>query len=453
MAKEYSETIFKILQELKEQKNVSPTIIESKEDVINSINEKETPTTIVIPDNLLEKNTDFVVGEFINKIKNDPEFEVYLKSIEKNDAIISAFLSPGKTIKEETPTELIVLRQWNSYTPILPNGKILNKGGGYFVCHKGKGIVIDPGYNFIEHFFDAGFKIDDIDYVFVTHAHDDHTGQLEGIFSLLYKRNRKEETKHKINLYLNVGTFKKFAPVINLTDKESIINKLIILNEHHEYQIDENIWLYPTRVQHHEIISSNYALGLTFKFIDDKYGNRAEKVVRFTGDTGWNNDVELSNREFLQDRIERIDLLVLHLGSIKKHELLYDKSKSMQANNDYLYENHLGLIGAIAMIHSCKSDLSIISEFGIELDEVRIKVAELINSEFKSLPVIAADVNLRVKVFENEVRDSVDHKYYNPNDISTQRKLSSELVYISKDKLTGITESRKQSLISEAKMF
>ena len=63
----------------------------------------------------------------------------------------------------------MVLRKWNSFTPAIPSAEDERSlGGGYFVWHKGKGIVIDPGYNFIENFYDAGCRICDIDTVIIT---------------------------------------------------------------------------------------------------------------------------------------------------------------------------------------------------------------------------------------------------------------------------------------------
>jgi glyoxylase-like metal-dependent hydrolase (beta-lactamase superfamily II) len=48
-------------------------------------------------------------------------------------------------------------------------------GGGYYLRHDGYGIVIDPGYNFLQNFYEAGGRIFDIDAIVLTHAHNDHT--------------------------------------------------------------------------------------------------------------------------------------------------------------------------------------------------------------------------------------------------------------------------------------
>ena len=55
-----------------------------------------------------------------------------------------------------------------------------------------KGIVIDPGFDFIQNFREAGFFLNDIDYILITHAHNDHSADLEALTSLLHDYNRKE---------------------------------------------------------------------------------------------------------------------------------------------------------------------------------------------------------------------------------------------------------------------
>jgi len=181
---------------------------------------------------------DKVIGEFINGIKNDDEFKKDLNYIKEKEEELKKFIKEGKTKVSKNKNQLVVLRKWNSYTPVLPPKRedYSSKGGGYFIRFDKIGIVVDPGYNFIENFLKSGFKLDDIDYIFISHAHNDHTVELEGIFSLLYKRNKEEKIKKvkKVNLYMNLGAFKKFSGYFDLSkpDEKSFIENIIILNKH-----------------------------------------------------------------------------------------------------------------------------------------------------------------------------------------------------------------------------
>ena len=92
-------------------------------------------------------------------------------------------LSVGKTpviCKEGIDNSLIVLRDWNSYSPLLRKelrkhdnsesdyGPDERLGGGYFLVWKGHGVVIDPGVDFVTQLYRKGFSIADVDTVVVT---------------------------------------------------------------------------------------------------------------------------------------------------------------------------------------------------------------------------------------------------------------------------------------------
>ena len=94
--------------------------------------------------------------------------ERFLGQMDRRKKRVGRFLdSNGRFAKDASV--LMVLRQWNSYTPIIVDGQESDRGGGYFVRHKNVGLVIDPGYNFIELFHEAGCKIVDISHVAITH--------------------------------------------------------------------------------------------------------------------------------------------------------------------------------------------------------------------------------------------------------------------------------------------
>lgn len=99
-----------------------------------------------------------------------------------------------------------ILRRWNSFTPIVPdeaNKKRIYRGGGYFIWHQNKGTVVDPGFRFIRNFADAGGRVADIDNIVMTHAHNDHTADLESLFTVLYQHNATiKDTLKKMGAYL-----------------------------------------------------------------------------------------------------------------------------------------------------------------------------------------------------------------------------------------------------------
>ncbi|MGB9613741.1 MAG: hypothetical protein ACPL4K_06190, partial [Candidatus Margulisiibacteriota bacterium] len=83
-----------------------------------------------------------------------------------------------------------------------------------------KGIAIDPGYDFFDIFKDLGLGIADIDAIFITHDHDDHTESVEGILSLLAKYNdhNLEKTTKVLDIFGSAGSLLKFHGLLSATD-------------------------------------------------------------------------------------------------------------------------------------------------------------------------------------------------------------------------------------------
>ncbi|PKL73825.1 MAG: hypothetical protein CVV29_01490, partial [Methanobacteriales archaeon HGW-Methanobacteriales-2] len=85
---------------------------------------------------------------------------------------LDGYLSPREKAMDED--FFLVLRRWNSWTPAITTDNDSNMGGGYFLFWKGKGIVIDPGFDYLYNFlYKEDLRIYDIDAVIITHAHID----------------------------------------------------------------------------------------------------------------------------------------------------------------------------------------------------------------------------------------------------------------------------------------
>ncbi len=251
---------------------------------------------------------------------------------------------------------LLVLREWNSYTPVIPGEEESDRGGGYFILHAGEGIVIDPGYDFIENFYRAGGLLCDIDHVIVTHAHDDHTAELEALLMLFHRRwTAKNVTNKKpVSLYLSAGVQRKFAGLLDL--REPKFRRVVTMCPTEKglaqrVRLNSDTVLTVLPAYHDDVITQNSAVGLAFEF-STKNGTR--KVV-FTGDSGlypvklgadgkkilYDNNEETpmpdvgegkALYERYPKRFRRPDLLVAHIGSIKESE--FSPQKAMRSRED-----------------------------------------------------------------------------------------------------------------------
>jgi hypothetical protein len=172
----------------------------------------------------------FIENSFFKNKQRGMQVESIASKMKQNtEEFIKNVVGRSKILVEsngEMQGTLSVLRRWNSFTPTLRSSINQSKGGGYFLRfyynNESFGIVIDPGYDFLENFFSQGFKIGDIDLVLVSHAHHDHTDNLAAILSLFHEMNgklgkyhhQKEVNKKNPTLLLSLGVFEHYNHII-----------------------------------------------------------------------------------------------------------------------------------------------------------------------------------------------------------------------------------------------
>jgi tetratricopeptide (TPR) repeat protein len=315
-----------------------------------------------------------------------------------------SFLNNKSNLRDDVSL-LFVLRECNSFTPALPDREEFDRGGGYFIWHHGQGIVIDPGYDFLRLLHEAGGRLVDIDHIIITHAHDDHTADFEPLMVLLHQFNTDKgkdatgEHKHKVSLYLSQGAHRKLSGFFALKKDPRIkqVHTLVLAQGcKQEITIADGVELTVLRAYHDDVISADSAVGLGLT-ID--FGENKKKMLLFTGDTGllpisYDKDGEpekydgdtketkvVVNKEaaiYAQypTSFQPVDLVVAHIGSIKKYEL--QRVEIDWLKSPRFYPNHLGLLGTTILVGQLKPKLAIISEFGSELKELRCKIAAAI---------------------------------------------------------------------------
>lgn len=356
---------------------------------------------------------------------------------ERNQQAFLQFLDePGDHGKDTPEDYLLVLRRWNSYTPIVTDNFHIGKGGGYFLKVNGKGIVIDPGFNFIDNFRAAGHLFHEIDVVLVSHAHNDHTADLESILTLLDKYNkeikdssdlnkktiRRELAENKkvdpqditqpeidkaffasprrkiINFYLTASVNKKYGGLFDLFSTQDYFPHVV------EPGFNRSLFggvkaggvkVHFLKAKHDDIISDRHSVGLYIEFPDNL-------VLIYTGDTGWNDEIKRQYQKLGRNFSKRDRLLLAHLGGVKKKEQFYftelDKSK-------VFYDNHLGRLGLALLNEVLQPQVCIISEFGEELREWRQDLADLYQDAFaQKASFIPGDIGLKFMLKTRKIR-------------------------------------------------
>jgi len=326
-------------------------------------------------------------------------------NIQNEEKKLRTLLTPEPSVLLEG-NFLLVLRRWNSYTPALRTHDIDSVGGGYFLSWHGKGIVIDPGLDFIRNFRDAGLRIADIHAIVLTHSHLDHYADFEPLMTLLYEYNeeRKDEAKRegkrkkrkRIHILANQGALRKCSGWLDILHKkkkrkmfETQIERIYALDPFVQTDAQPipgtSVKLKPTKAYHNEIIAEQYSVGLIFELYGSLRSGMPEVTVGITGDTEW------IEKEKIHTQYQNCELLVIHLGTVGEKELI---------NGEY-YRNHLGVLGTTRFLSDsiCNYQLSIISEFGEELKPYRREVmTTLIDATQGQRPgdCIAGDVGTKV---------------------------------------------------------
>lgn len=383
---------------------------------------------------LLQQESEDPINEILKEIKEQGIEEQVIKNKGKNDN----FIEEGIQLNKSTTFE--VLRRWNSYTPIISYDSYC-KGGGYFIQCDGKGIVIDPGLNFIENFRNEGHYFYEIDYVIISHSHNDHMADLESILTLLYKYNSeikksnnqsKENTitrqiaqqknipiddvdsmeveeifcnsprRKRIHIYMPLSAFKKYEGYFQLFRKEDYT--IHIIEKEQKWVLFDDIFIEVLAASHKDLLSD---IDSTAFIINIKGYN-----IIYTGDTGWNDCIEQQYKS-IKDRIKKVDLLIANIGGFSVNEIYY-LNQNYDINKAY-YDNHLGRLG-LAKINSILSpDICLISEFGEELKGYRTKISNIYQKAFKdSVLFFPADIGFKLNLVNKKVLAMCEINQGNP---------------------------------------
>lgn len=262
--------------------------------------------------------------------------------------------------------KFVVLRRWQSTNPKLPRprGQQL-RGGGYYLLWYGKGIVIDPGFDFIQNFYDEGFSMADIDAVIITHTHPDHDDDLLNITTLIREWNQfhyeigdKKNTKD-LDFLLNDSAHQKFSSWLQASgvkigrvmslpltrwDKDSKSstdstyrgrNITIPLYEQSKEKkpkpSDRTYWSgkYSLNIEvipawHDDVIGKTSAVGLKFHLLNNE--GKPDGIIGITSDTGaYGLSVQkhpvAGEHKSITCQYSDCDILVAHLGDIRLREI------------------------------------------------------------------------------------------------------------------------------------
>lgn len=274
---------------------------------------------------------------------------------------------------------LAILRGWGSATPLIEDASSACVGGGYFLKWRDKGLVIDPGMDFMRNFRACGFHMREVDGVIVSHDHTDHNADLIAIDDVFYEMHRRSPQKEG-EAGQREGKEDEPKWIYHLIGDDRTRDKEFLKGDSGH----RRPWRFYSQVEDQEKgeMSINLSLKnppLPFKIHYFKaehggphfpaFGLRIECLPQNEGEKsifiGFTCDTEYFVG--LEEHFKNCDILIAHISQPTLAELL------SRSNHK---KNHLGYRGVAELVTKCKPKLTILGEFWAGFADMRIDIAK-----------------------------------------------------------------------------
>ena len=284
---------------------------------------------------------------------------------------------------------LSILRGWGSAVTLLEGSERRWRGGGYFLKWRGFGIAVDPGFDFLRNFHDAGYHGVEINVVVVSHNHPDHNFDLKGIDDLRYELyQRRETTSSPISRYAllwdqDTDRATKFAidkpehqylPIVISSGYPQPVDLL-----RHEAKIPVRI--IPFQAGHSRDVPN--AMGMVIELLQD---NGEPFRIGYTGDTAYSPT--------LHENLLNCDVLIASISQPSVEEL-QDATKK----KDF----HLGYRGTAMLLQECKPKLALIGEFWAGFTDLRIPLVKGLRQRSGLNAILPAGIGMHVQLPSLEI--------------------------------------------------
>lgn len=288
------------------------------------------------------------------------------------------------------------LRGWSSAVTLLEGGGDGRKwrGGGYFIKWQGKGIVLDPGFDFLDNFHDAGHLLHEVDAVLVSHNHPDHNYDLHSLDDLRYELHRRWKVK---KVKGTAGTM-DLSRCLFVLDEDTAKASLTGGSEHRgyvkkftDYDWCQKRWLerehgLPFSLEHFKVKHTGdvpNAVGMRLRLHQP---GAPDVVLGYTGDTAWFTQEEKQpDSVALAEELRGCDVLLAHISMPDQEEF---------KDPELLKRGHLGYNGLARLIVETEPKVVLVGEFWAGLADLRIdlvrglkgKVQNALGREIPILP-------------------------------------------------------------------
>ena len=281
---------------------------------------------------------------------------------------------------------LSILRGWSSAVTLLEGSERLWRGGGYFLKWHGHGVVIDPGFDFLRNFHDAGFHGREIGAVLVSHNHPDHNSDLKDIDDLRYEMWKRLKGTVELGSQPYVLIWDLDSQNATKFGSESPQHQLppIVMSSGFPLSFDLRthvskipLKVIPFKVDHGSDVK--HAMGMVIELL----GDQGETVVRI----GYTADTEYFTN--LHEHLKDCDVLIAHISQPTTEEL-QDESKQKSL--------HLGYRGTARLIAECQPTLTLVGEFWAGLTDLRIPLVKGLKERSGVKHILPSGLGMHLKL-------------------------------------------------------
>lgn len=301
------------------------------------------------------------------------------------------------------------------------------RGGGYFLKWRGYGIVIDPGFDFLRNFHDAGYHGREINAVIVSHNHPDHNSDLKDIDDLryeLYKRRGAEPSAGSTPYVLLWDQDTDAATSFGIEKPQHHHDPVLLQSGFpqpinlQDHPANIPIRLTPFKVNHGKDVP--HAMGMVVELLDDD-GEPAMRIG-YTADT-----VYFSERH---KHLSDCDILIAHISQPSIEEL-QDASK--------LKEVHLGYRGTARLLKECQPKLALIGEFWAGLTDLRISLVKGLRqrSDVKTILPAGLAMHVRLPTMEIECTECAEPVSFGEIKVAPPTETFGSLAYLCPNCMIG----------------
>ena len=264
----------------------------------------------------------------------------YIDDLIKKPAEVYSYLTKkGLLGKKEPLNGLYSLERWSSWAPKLPRPRMFScRGGGKLLVWNGKGIAIDPGFDFLTNLYGEYFSLEDIDAICITHDHSDHTDDFDAICRLIKEYRRVLGDKKQLVLLVNPGFSQKCSHYFKEAEDSGEVKHVYLLNHDTTIDLDDFcLSIKVLRALHKEQHTKKYAVGLIFQLKDTPDDIKPVLEIGFTSDTRY-SDGNTKENKFKRDfgMLASCDMVVANLSHATFREL---KGILKLQFNDELYQS------------------------------------------------------------------------------------------------------------------